>query len=74
MRDPHFIPHPRELCAHIAAPRTRETSGEGKEGAETVAPTHGKVLLNVIFYKFTDVLAELLLGRGSVQSALLPPC
>lgn len=69
-----FIPHSRELCAHIAAPRTRETSGEGKEGAEIVAVTHWKVLLNVIFYKFTDVLAELLLGRGSVQSALLPPC
>ena len=45
-----------------------------KEGTETVAPTHGKVLLNVIFYEFTDVLAESLLGRGSVQSALLPPC
>ena len=60
---PPFIPHSRELCVHAAAPRTRETSGEGKEGAETVAPTHGNVLLNVIFYEFTDVLAEFLLGR-----------
>ena len=63
---PSFFPHSRELCAHAAAPRTRETSGEGKEGAETVAPTHGKVLLNVIFYDFTDVLAESILGRGRV--------
>ena len=71
---PPFIPHSRELCAHAAAPRTRETSGEGKEGAETVAPTHGKVLLNVIIHDFKGVLDEFLLGRGSVQSALLPPC
>ena len=71
---PPFIPHSRELCAHAAAPRTRETSGEGKEGAETVAPTHGKVLLNVIFHEFTDILAEFLLGRGSMLSALLPRC
>lgn len=33
---------------------------------EMVAPTHGKVLLNVIFYEFIDILAEFLLGRGSV--------
>ena len=71
---PSFFPHSRELCAHTAAPRTRETSGEGKEGTETVAPTHRKVLLNVIFQEFTNVLAEFLLWRGSVQSALLPPC
>ena len=43
-----------------------------KEGAETVAPTHWKVLLNVIFQVFNDVLTECLLGRGGVQSALLP--
>ena len=62
------------LCTSSSSPRTRETSGEGREGAETVAPTHGKVLLNVIFHEFTDILAEFLLGRGSVQSALLSRC
>ena len=66
-----------------STPRTRETSGEGKEGAETVAPTHGKVLLNFIFQEFIEVLVEFLLGRGvcsphsclasEVWSQLWPP-
>ena len=45
---PPFIPHSLDLCAPAAAPGTRETSGEGKEGTETVAPTHQKVVLRVL--------------------------
>lgn len=60
---PPFIPPLQGALCLPQQPQGQERPVGRKEGAETVAPTHGKVLLNVIFHEFTDILAEFLLGR-----------